>query len=447
MKLSTAAQLLNGKLLGQDTEFTHVATDTRKIQPGDLYIARIGKQLDGHDFLTTAQQQGAAAALVQYPVNCDLPQLLVADTTRALGQLATHHRQQFSIPIIGVTGSCGKTTVKTLLAAILQHCGPTLANPSSFNNEVGLPLTTLQLTPQHRYAVLEMGTNHFGEIAYLTAIAKPTVALITNAGPAHLEGLGDVAGVARAKGEIFQGLTADGIAIINADDPFAEYWQGLVANKTILRWSVTDQQADFRATHIEMGDNGKARFTLVTPSGGLSIQLTLLGRHNVANAVVAAAAAFAVNAPLSAIQLGLEQATPEQKRLNEHHTAAGAYIIDDTYNANPQSVAAAIDLLAQRPGETILILGDMGELGPHATDYHHQIGLHARQRGIHKLYTYGVLSQAATQAFGDMAQHFADQHQLITTITPQLTSQTTLLIKGSRSMHMEEVVNALVTKP
>lgn len=444
MKLSQAAQILQGQLIGDDVEFHQVNTDSRHLKPGDLYIARIGEKLDGHDFIEEAIRHQASAALVERAIDCSLPQIVVKDSTQALGQLAAYHRGQFAIPVIGVTGSCGKTTVKNLIATILRQSGEVLANESSFNNNVGMPLTLMQLHKEHQFAVVEMGTNHFGEIAALTAIAKPTVATITNAGPAHLEGLGDVTGVSRAKGEIFQGLDIDGIAVINADDKYASYWESLNKDRKILRFSVHNTAAEIHAQDISMGRDGKAKFTLITPTGQTSIKLNLLGEHNINNALTAAACTYAIGIPLAAIRAGLANALPEKKRLNEHHTAQGAYIIDDSYNANPLSVKAAINLLAAHPGRKVLVLGDMRELGPEAQSLHQELGHYAQQQGINELYLFGELTRATASAFGENAHHFTEQQPLTEALKAELNKGTMILVKGSRSMRMEKVVEGLM---
>lgn len=443
MNLSQAAKITNGKLIGNDIQFSGISTDTRTLKPGDLFIARKGEKLDSHDFVDQILEKQAAAIIVERPLEVALPQILVENSDIAFGQIAAFHRDQFNIPLIGVTGSCGKTTVKTMVASILQQCGPTLFSESSFNNAIGMPLSLFNLKPEHQYAVIEMGTNHFGEIAYLTHIAKPTVAIITNAAAAHLEGLKSVEGVSRAKGEIFEGLTADGTAIINADDTYAPYWESLVTPRKILRFGI-QQPADITAKNIMLDAHGKAQFTLVTPKGEIIIKLPILGMHNVANALAAAAAALAVDAPLTAIKTGLEAAPGVSKRLREYQSANGARIIDDTYNANPLSFKAAIEILANEKGEKILVLGDMKELGEKSADYHHELGEMARRLGIEKLYAYGEMSQLAAKSFGDQALHFADQAALINSLKNIINAKTTILVKGSRSMHMERVVEAII---
>lgn len=446
MLISQLAQITEGNQIGKDVDFMGVGTDTRTLIPQQLFIAIPGQNFDGHHFIEQACAKHAAAALVQYPCSVDIPQVVVPDTIKALGKWASWHRQRFSLPVIAVTGSCGKTTVKTMIANILQFCGSTLFSESSFNNPIGLPLTVLKLTAEHQYAVLEMGTNHFGEIAYLTQIGKPTVAVINNAGPAHLEGLGgNVEGVSRAKGEIFQGLTKTGTAIINADDVYATYWESLVQSHRVYHFGIQNA-AEISAKHIQISVEGKPSFVLVTPDGEIEVNLPLLGKHNVMNALASAACAMAVDAPLSAIKKGLETVPAVKCRLNEHQTQKGARIIDDTYNANPLSFQAAIEILAQQSGEKILVLGDMKELGQKASDYHRQLGEVAKRLGIHQIFAYGEYTQDVAIGFGENCHSFDDQAQLIQTLKQRLHANMTLLVKGSRSTQMDQVVSALITE-
>ncbi len=445
MKLSQLAAIINGTLLGSDTTFQGVSIDSRTLKPQELFAAIKGNQFDGHNFASAVQEKSAAAVLVERAMDVTIPQLLVPNVIKALGQFAAFHRQQFNIPVIAITGSCGKTTVKALTASILAQCGPVLFSESSFNNDIGLPLTLLKLKPEHQYAVIEMGTNHFGEIAYLTEITRPTVATITNAAAAHLEGLESIEGVSRAKGEIFQGLTQDGIAIINADDTYADYWDSLVSQHKTLHFGLA-KGADISAKNIRLDEQGRPQFTLLTPQGEIDINLPLLGRHNVHNALTAAACALAVQAPLTAIQQGLNRAAAVSKRLNEYQGCAGARVIDDSYNANPLSVKAALEMLATAKGEKVLVLGDMKELGSNAEHYHRELGATAQRLGIEQLYAYGELSQLAAESFGAKAQHFSDQSLLISALKSILHPQMTILVKGSRSMHMEQVVAAIVQK-
>lgn len=446
MKLSEILQTVNGQLIGSDVEFKSVSSDTRKLNPGELFIAWKGENFDGHDYVAAAQQKGAVAALVSKKIAADIAQVIVADVPKALGQLAAHHRQQLKhIPLIALTGSCGKTTTKEMLRAILLECGPTLANETSFNNEIGVPLTLLQLTNQHRYAVIEMGANHPGEIAYLTSLAKPNVAFINNVAPAHLEGFGSVEGVARAKSEIFQGLSDDGTAIINADDKFADWIKERVRVKNIFTFGIKNK-ADFFATNISLDTEQHCSFTLHTPKGETTIRLTVLGQHNMLNALAAAAAAFAVGADLKAIQQGLQKTQPVYGRLVTKQGHNGARLFDDTYNANPFSIRAALEVLAKYPGEKIFVMGDMRELGTDAEKLHYEVGQCAKQLGINSLYACGELTRATVKSFGDGAQHFATQSDLSAAVKNIMRENVVVLVKGSRGMKMENVVAELIQK-
>lgn len=441
VKLSELGIKLQGSLLGPDAHFKTVSIDSRTIKPGELFVAISGDRFDGHNFVELAKQQGAAAALVERTIETDLPLLQVADTRKALGELAKQHRSQFTIPIIALTGSCGKTSTKEMIRAILSEAGPVLANTKNFNNDIGVPLTLLNLTAQHRYAVIEMGANHAGEIAYLSQMTQPNVALITNIGPAHLQGFGSIAGVAEAKAEIFSGLTHDGIAIINADDNYSNTWEKQLASHRVLHFGLSED-ADFSAVNINMDDEGRASFLLLTPRGELFIALPLAGQHHVMNALAAAAVAGQVEIPLASIKAGLEKVQAVPGRVVLSKTKAGATIIDDSYNANPSSVAVALKLLAHYPGRHIFVMGDMGELGENAAQYHRQVGKLAKQLGIEEVYTCGDLSALTAQAFG-AGKHYVNQQALILALRSCLQGQVTILIKGSRSAQMEKIATAL----
>lgn len=442
MNLKKTAKILHTKLTGNNAEFLNISIDTRTLQAGDLFIAIEGEKFDGHDFIQAAEEKQAAAAVISKPIETHLPTLLVEDTTQALGKLASFHRDKFDIPIIGITGSCGKTTTRSLIANILQQENKTLSSQKSFNNQIGVPLTLLGLNKQHHYAVIEMGTNHFGEISYLTHIAKPTITLITNAAPVHLEGLKSVEGVSRAKGEIFEGLPSDGIGIINIDDEFSPYWSQLVSPKKIMTFSI-QKKADVYAKNIQCNNQDTTTFTLVTPQGKSDIELPLLGKHNVANATAAACIACALSIPLSSIQKGISTITPVDHRLNTYTGHRGAHIINDSYNANPLAFKAALGILADQPGKKILVSGDMKELGKDTKTYHEELGIEAKKQGIQSIYAYGEFSKYTADAFGENAQHFLDQEQLIDTLKPALDPQTTVLIKGSLSMNMGHIAEAL----
>jgi len=412
---------------------SNISTDTRTLKKGELYIALKGENFDGHDFLKQAYEQGAIGAIVSRMVDTPLPLLQVEDTRIALGQLAKMWRNQFDIPVIALTGSCGKTTTKAMLASILSRCGETLVTEGTLNNDIGVPLTLLQLTDKHQFAVIEMGTNHFGEIAYITNIAQPTIACVLNAGPGHLEFFGDVAGVAREKADIYAGAK---IGIINLDDEFSDSWQQKI--KKHITFS-TKKKADVWASDIQYPN-----FTLHIGEKSVSIQLPILGQHNVSNALAAAAMVQPLNIAIDAIKTGLEAFSPVSKRLVQMQGLNHSVLIDDSYNANPSSFGAAVNLLAAFPAqEKILIMGDMGELGSNAPQYHADIGAQAKQKGIQKLYAVGRLSQKAAEAFGEGAHYFIDQATLIKAVTTQLHSGVVVLVKGSKSSKMGNIVGAL----
>ena len=438
--LSAAATAVQGVLHGDDRTFTGAAMDSRKIATHELFIALPGTRVDGHDYLAVARERGAAAALVERKIADPLPQIVVADARLALGRLAAWWRTHYTCPVIGLTGSNGKTTVKELLAAILDRCGATLATQGNLNNDIGLPLTLLRLRSSHRYAVIEMGANHPGEIAYLTRITQPDVALINNAGPAHLEGFGSVEGVARAKGEIFSGLAPKGVAVINADDVYAAVWENSAAARRIVRFGL-NPGAEVSAQW--QGDAGGSRLHVRTPVGSAHATLHLPGQHNVLNALAATAAALALNVKLPDIVLGLESARGAPGRMQTKAGRNNACIIDDTYNANPASVQAALDVLAACRGRRVLVLGDLAELGDDTVVLHRNIGAAAATAGIDALYTVGALSVHAADAFNAEHRHFANQEALMANLIPLLALGTTVLVKGSRSAHMERVVGAL----
>lgn len=445
MKLSAIALWTHGRLLGSDVEVTGVAIDTRKLKPGDLFVAIKGERADGHDYLAEAAARGAVAALVTRKVDHPLPQLLVDSTELALGDLASAVRAQRNVRVVGITGSNGKTTVKTLVASILSRHGRTHVSAGNFNNELGLPLSLLAMPRDTEYAVFEMGAGKPGDIAYLAAIARPDIGLITLIAPAHLERMGSIEGVAETKGALYQALPADGIAIINADDAFASFFTGLAGARRVLRFGL-DQPADVGADVIEQRVDG-SRFVLSTPQGDAEVALPLPGRHNIANALAATAVALALEVPLATIVAGLEQVSGVAGRLRREVVAGGWTLIDDSYNANPSSMAAAIDTLLLAGGERWLVLGDMAELGPDARALHAGIGERARERGVERLFAVGPLGAATVEAFGAGGEHFDDKPALIAALQAQLHAGVTCLVKGSRSAGMEQVVAALGGHP
>ncbi|MDH5784686.1 MAG: UDP-N-acetylmuramoyl-tripeptide--D-alanyl-D-alanine ligase [Chromatiales bacterium] len=438
--LSTAATWLGAKVIGQDVEFCGVSSDSRSIESGSLFIALRGPNHDGHQHVAAAAQAGAVAALVEHPVDCVIPQIIVDDSRIALGRLASAWRRELGLPLVAVTGSNGKTTVKEMCAAILAQAGMTLATRGNLNNDIGAPLTLLRLTREHRYGVIEMGANHPEEIRYLTNLTRPQVAILNNAGSAHLEGFGSLEGVARAKGEIFEGLEEHGVAIINADDRYASLWREMNAGRQVLTFGL-EQSADISSRW--QGDVYGSRLEVVTPVCEFRLDIALPGRHNVMNALAAIAAATALNIDSHQIIAGLESLQPVGGRLQAQRGVNGATVIDDSYNANPDSMGAGIRVLAECHGQRYLALGDMGELGVNTVELHRSVGSEAREAGIDQLYATGELSRGAVEAFGENGHYFEQQQQLIEALIPQLTSDVTVLVKGSRSSHMERVVEAL----
>ncbi len=441
LHLLDVATALDARLLGEDGVFDGVATDTRQLRPGQLFVALQGPNFDGHDYIAAAAARGAVAVLVAHEVKTELPQIVVAEPRAALGEMAALWRARFDIPLIAITGSNGKTTVKEMLAAILGQNRKILATHGNLNNEIGLPLTLLQLDGSHQAAVIEAGASKPGDIACLTRIAAPTVAVLINAAGAHLAGFGSLESVARSKGEIFAGLAEDGSAIINADDAFADSWREQAGAHRVLSFAL-DAEADVRGRW-----RAEDALQITTPQGKLSVSLPLPGRHNAMNALAATAAALATGTVLADIRSGLESLSPVPGRLCWKAGVNGARILDDTYNANPASLLAALEVLAGIPGERCLALGDMAELGGEAEALHASAGRRAFDAGVTRLYAVGELSRFAADAFsergGGQAWHFARQELLVERLRADLRASCTLLVKGSRSAHMEHVVDAL----
>lgn len=443
--LSDIAAAVGGRLIGADCAVTGVSTDTRSIAAGQLFVALRGERFDAHDFLDQAAASGATAMLVarseKLPVSVSA--VLVDDTRLALGRLAAAWRARFDLPVIAVTGSNGKTTTKEMIAAVLKAAfgDAVLATRGNLNNDIGLPLTLLGLGEQHRAAVIEMGMNHPGEIAYLTGLGAPTVALVNNAQRAHLEGMGDLDEVAREKGSIFSGLKPDGVAVINADDAYCTFWQEMASAHRQLSFGI-DRAADIRGRVHEHGL--EVRISLGTHAGEAEIALQVPGRHNARNAVAAAAACIAAGIPLPAVADGLASFTGVKGRLQRRVGRKGAEILDDTYNANPDSVRAGIDVLAATIGRKVLVLGDMGEIGEASAQYHDEIGGYAKSQGVDRLFALGDSAQLAVRNFGEGARHFCNVDKLIAAVDKELGPETTVLVKGSRFMKMERVADALV---
>jgi UDP-N-acetylmuramoyl-tripeptide--D-alanyl-D-alanine ligase len=440
--LSELREPLDARVLGVDARFNAVSTDSRSIQSGDLFVALTGENFDGHRFIEQVSASGASAAVVSGAGPFPLPSLQVRDTRLALGQLGALNRLQFAGEVIAITGSSGKTTVKNMLYAILQHCGETLATAGNYNNEIGLPLTLLQLQTQHQYAVLEMGASRAGDIHYLCDLALPTVTVLLNALPAHLQGFGSVDGVAKAKGEILSALQGKGTAVFNADSEYAPLWRELAANSKSLEFGFAEDAA-VRADKIEsLGADG-SRFLLKTPAGELEVELPLPGRHNIANALAATAAALAAGAKLEQIREGLAGLVAAPGRLHKLTTATGATVFDDSYNANPGSMRAAIDVLADTEGRQWLVLGAMGELGEASEALHAEVGRYALAQGIDKLWATGADAVAAVSAFGDQGRFFDTREQLSQELLNQVATGDVVLVKGSRSAAMELVIEVL----
>jgi len=447
LSLQQLADITAGKLHGGDLNFAEVTTDTRKVSAGALFIALQGERFDAHEFVADAITNGAAALLVSKHLPVAVPQVVVNDTRIALGQLAGWVRQQSTARVVALTGSSGKTSVKEMTAAILRVCGETLYTAGNLNNDIGVPLTLLRLTPEHQFAVIELGANHQGEIAYTTDLTRPETALVNNLAAAHLEGFGSLAGVAKAKGEIFEGLSATGTAIINADSNDWPHWQNHLHHKTLWRFSVESQpDSDFYASNIRFSTQG-TQFTLHTPAGAAEITLPLPGRHNIANALAAAALALSVDAPLDAIQQGLASLKAVPGRLFPVALNATQLLIDDSYNANVGSMTAAAQVLADMPGYRVMVVGDMGELGAEAVECHREVGDAARLAGIDRVLSVGTLSKGISEASG-VGEHFNDKPALIARLSALLSEhqELTILVKGSRSAAMEQVVQALKEK-
>jgi UDP-N-acetylmuramoyl-tripeptide--D-alanyl-D-alanine ligase len=440
--LSAAARSVSGTLSGEDRPFQGVSTDTRTIQSGELFVALKGPNFDGGRYVAMAEQKGAAGAIVSTTFDDSLAQIQVADTRQALGQLGAAWRREQSAVVVGITGSNGKTTLKELVAACLSQAAPTLATAGNMNNEIGVPLMLTRIEPEHRFAVIEMGANHLGEIGYLTGLVEPDVVAITNAGAAHLEGFGSIDGVARGKGEILCGNARPGVAVLNADDPYFEFWTGLAKDIEILSFGI-ESKADVHATSIVASADGSTFKLHIPSSEAIEIVLPLPGLHNVRNACAAAAIATSVGVPAEQIRAGLEAAKPVEGRLKPIPGINGANFYDDSYNANPYSVTAAAEFLASLPGQGWLVLGDMGELGDDAAAMHRDVGAAARAAGVHRLFATGELSRIAVEAFGEGARWFDSLDPLIATLRLQVGKDTNVLVKGSRFMRMERVIDAL----
>lgn len=444
LSLADIAKAVNGKLIGENITIENINTDSRALVTGELFLALKGPNFDGHRFLAQVVELGCSAVIVDHQCQLDIPQIVVTDTHSALGQIAAYVKEKLAPKTVAITGSSGKTTVKEMVAAILSRLGNVLATKGNFNNDIGVPLTLLRLEPEHDFAVVELGANHMGEIAYTSALVKPDVAIINNIAAAHLEGFGDLCGVARAKGEIFSGLKANGVALYNLDCKFAHKWQWRLTDKKVKQFSC-DKAADCFSSDVVLDENGCASFNLNTEQGKAYIELTVPGKHNVCNAVAAATIALEFGASFDDIRLGLAEMSPVKGRLNLYQLSEHFKLIDDTYNANVESIKAATDLLASYSGRRVLILGDMGELGAQAREYHQEVGEYAKQCQIDDLLTIGVLSQNTADAFN--GQHFSERKQLMHCLVSLLENEQqpiSILVKGSRSARMENVVKDII---
>lgn len=445
LQLSELAQAINGELVGHDGNIAGVSIDTRTLSPGELYVAINGKNFDGHDFIANAEQAGASALLVEHQCDTRLPQIIVKDSRLALAELAGFWRKKLSVKVVGVTGSNGKTTVKEMIAAILTTQGKTLFTQGNLNNDIGVPLTLLKLDDSHRYAVIEMGANHPGEIAYTSRYAQADVSVITNVGAAHIEGFGNIEGVASTKGEIIESLAAEGVAILNRDDAFYDFWRQIAGKCKTVSFGLNDA-ADVRAKNINTTLENACfvtRFELKTATECVSICLNLAGEHNVKNALAAAAAAMQFGVELQDIKCGLEQVKPVTGRMQPLQGRKGNVVIDDTYNANPASLKAALDALNSKDNNW-LILGAFGELGEDSPAIHRQMGEFIKTMPVRRLFATGTLAKQTVDAFGAGGQFFDSQEQLIAALDQAITGKETILVKGSRSQKMENVVAAMV---
>lgn len=435
------AEQLNAELRGDDAVMTGSKIDSRLIEKGDLFVALSGENTDGHDFIEQALQAGACAALVNRYIPSELPQIVVSDVTRTYGQIARLWRENSHAKVVAVTGSNGKTTLKEMIASILAQCGNVLATKGNLNNELGVPLTLTRLNDSYNFAVIEMGANHAGEIASLVTMAEPDVAVINNVGAAHLEGFGSLQGVAEAKGEIFAGLKADGVGVINADMPYGELWKHILGARQHVSFGL-QQPTDIAALDLQLAITG-SHFMVRMDGVCHFIFLPLPGIHNVSNALAAIAVCSALNIEPEAIVKGLAAIKAVPHRLQLREAVNNALVIDDTYNANPGSFRQALQTLMQFPGEHWLVLGDFGELGPESTSIHQQLGRDARAAGVKRLFTVGQQSQLAAAEFGDYAQHFNDRSQLETELKNMLSKDVACLIKGSRFMKLDKLADAL----
>ncbi|MEF1288368.1 UDP-N-acetylmuramoyl-tripeptide--D-alanyl-D-alanine ligase [Vibrio sp. M260118] len=444
LMLSQIAEALDAELIGNDMAISSVSTDTRAIEPQALFVALVGERFDAHNFVAQAVESGAGALLVSRVVEADVPQLLVKDTKLALGHLGSLVHQTCLTPTVAITGSCGKTTVKEMVASIMEQKGRVLFTAGNFNNDIGVPLTLLRSTPEDDFAVIEMGANHIGEIAYTTQLVQPDVALVNNVAAAHLEGFGSMDGVKQAKGEIYQGLKPGAVAVVNLDSNGGDYWQEVLADKTVKTFSVNDSSADFYADNVSLNEIGEAQFSLVTPFGSVDVKLGIIGQHNVANALSATALALELGASLEMVKTGLAQLGKVKGRVELIELNESIKLIDDSYNASVPAMKAAADLLAGFSGVRWLILGNMAELGDESLALHRQVGEHAAPFKFEHVLTYGADAKAISDECGGI--HFEDHQSMIDYIKQQIEQHQqpqTLLVKGANSAGMSKIAAAV----
>jgi len=443
MRLSELQEPLQGRITGEDVCFTNVFTDSRQIAKNGLFVALVGENFDGNDYVEAVAENGAVAALVSRSSSSALPQLCVGDTQTALGRLGAFNRDLYTGPLVAITGSSGKTTAKNLINGVLSQRGATLATNGNFNNEVGVPLTLLRLSQEHEFAVVEMGAARQGDISWLCELGRPSVAVLLNAMPAHMESFGSLETIARTKGEIFDALAAGDVAVVNADQPWAEDWKARAGTATILDFSLNGDAAVV-ATQIESHGIAGSSFVAVTPKGSVDVSLRLPGEHNIANALAAIAVGLACELALDEIAAGLESVAPVAGRLSVQVAASGALVIDDCYNANPGSALAAIDTLAASEGQGTLVMGAMLELGENSVELHRQLGVHAREAGLAQFWGVGAELKVAVDAFGERGRWFEHCDQAVVAASASFSQGDTVLIKGSRGARMERVLQALV---
>ncbi|TBW56258.1 UDP-N-acetylmuramoyl-tripeptide--D-alanyl-D-alanine ligase [Marinobacter halodurans] len=446
--LQDAAEMAGASPQSPTVGFTGVSTDTRTINPGDLFVALRGERFDGHRYVLDAAQAGAVAAVVDHPVDgVAIPQLVVDDTLKALGRLALGNRLASPARCVAVTGSSGKTTVKEMLASILCHQGETLATQGNLNNHIGVPLTLFRLAPDHQYAVIELGASGVGEIAYTVNLARPEVAMITNAGEAHLEGFGSYENIVEGKGEIVEGVDLDGAVILNADDPACPIWRKRAGERRVLTVATTDDKgADYHYRNVR-SENGQVTFEAVGPGGWIApVRLNLPGKHNLLNALMAIAATRELGATDDAIYRGLDELKPVKGRLEQIALQSGVNLIDDSYNANPTSMKAAVDVLSRQPGMGVAVLGSMAELGADADKLHAEVGAFARDKGVAHLLAVGPSAGGYLTGFGDGGLAFATHEEAVDWLIAHQAAPMTILVKGSRSSAMDNVVRALIKK-